>query len=128
MTQTEILENNKLVAEFMDCIIKKKNTDYIYKVFDDYWTIYGLKYHKSWKWLMPVVEKIELLYNEGIDFNILSDGVIIYQLRDVDIGQLHNPVEIIRLTSAEISFDNKIQVVWLAIINFIKWYNEENKG
>ncbi len=48
-----IEENNKLIAEFM-------NVDHV--DIDQAYEDYGeLKYHTSWDWLMPVVEKIESL-------------------------------------------------------------------
>ena len=62
MSEQEIIEGNKLIAEFMG-----------YKFIEDwhqYWRLSDkhllleneLKYHSSWDWLMPVVEKIEYLY------------------------------------------------------------------
>lgn len=91
------MEENKLIAEFMGLIessIDKK-----------YWTektkegigkgeLVELKYHKSWDWLMPVVEKIEQVH-EGV------------------------PQELIKL-----SLFSTIDEVYNAIIEFIKWYNK----
>ena len=62
-------EENKLIAEFMGkewhksffkdvCIINPSNISY--------------KFHTSWDWLMPVVEKIEQT-NEGVTLVIIED-------------------------------------------------------
>ena len=56
-----------------------------------------LKYHKSWDWLMPVVEKIEQVH-EGV------------------------PQELIKL-----SLFSTIDEVYNAIIEFIKWYNKNKQ-
>ena len=126
-----ITEGNRLIAEFEG-----------YETYEGYGTImvdYGIDehgnenertiedthYHSSWDWLMPVVEKIETLFNHGIDVNILSDGTTIEQLRDDENGELHHPVEIVRMTAGEIDYKNKIQHTWLAVVEFIEWYNNK---
>jgi hypothetical protein len=69
MTKEEIIEGNKLIAEFMYPEAKKEYemgeidiSDGIYKkmclVMNDF---NHMSYHTSWDWLMPVVEKIENL-------------------------------------------------------------------
>ena len=56
MNSIEILEGNKLIAEFLNQKLPS-NSD-----FDIY------LYHSSWDWLIPVVEKIESLTPiEGAD-------------------------------------------------------------
>jgi len=56
MTEQEIIEGNKLIAEFMGDYRAK------YKVSNDYTLanamLKTLKYHSSWDWLMPVFKKI----------------------------------------------------------------------
>lgn len=72
MTNTKIIEGNKAIAEFMNVhsveLIKK--TMYNFPQLDEYKTIDYSKYHTSWDWLMPVVEKIaeyRLVYPEQCD-------------------------------------------------------------
>ena len=48
-------KNNKLIAEFMGVYSKENGYDYT-KIGNK-----GVSYHKSWDWLMPVIEKIESL-------------------------------------------------------------------
>ena len=66
-------EKNKLIAEFMGFVYKwqpkhnyfcrpehsMENNEFSYAIDD-------LKYHSSWDWLMPVVEKIEKEYEVAI--------------------------------------------------------------
>jgi len=72
-----------------------------------------LDFHKSWDWLMPVVEKIENTYPagprvifkiEGIEANIYSSDI------DLDI---------------QICYSSKINSTFTAIVQFIQWYNSQ---
>lgn len=104
------IENNKLIAEFMGI----KTTNGI--VFQDANTneFHTIKYHESWDWLMPVVEKINLLddyrytvyiasMDTRIEDNITGDVV-------VDIDCKH-------------SIDELIRSVYEAVVEFINQYN-----
>ena len=79
MTKEEILEGNRLIAEFMGLKPKMLNPDQYYwsdaqffhtvndtpeKVMDD--IVEYVKYRTSWDWIMPVVNKI------GKDFDVDS--------------------------------------------------------
>ena len=105
------IENNKLIAEFMGI----KTTNGI--VFQDANTneFHTIKYHESWDWLMPVVEKINLLddyrytvyiasMDTRIEDNITGDVV-------VDIDCKH-------------SIDELIRSVYEAVVEFINQYNK----
>jgi hypothetical protein len=109
----EIQENNKLIGEFMGLIISnRENYDSQLHTNVDA----DLKFHSSWDWLMPVVEKIELI--ETIDVDILQNGTRIYEWRS---GGL-----VIADNVANISYDRKIEHTYDAVIQFIKWFNENN--
>lgn len=102
MEQKEIIEGNKLIAEFMRIPYQSGE----YHLYTDY--------HNSWNNLMPVVEKIEkqkepLCYIEIIGHNC-------------DIHFYGNSEELVTITS-----DSKISSVWLAVVEFIKWYNDNKK-
>ena len=107
-------ENNKLIAEFMGYEIKTYSTP-----ISDIITPYGqisedkLKFHSNWDWLMAVVEKIESL---GYSFSI--------HLNWVKICPKGKPnVYIVKYGIG----NTKIEATYKAVLEFIKWYNNENK-
>ena len=63
------MKNNKFIAEFMECThpFNEITDATLYKVSQGTFELDELKYHKSWDWLMPVVEKIYSL-DAHIDF------------------------------------------------------------
>jgi len=89
------MNNNKLIAEFMGV----ETTDGL--VFQDNNTheFHPIKYHTSWDWLMPVVEKI-------LDLSFQDDG---------DAEDFYN----VRDCMPDINHTYK------AVVEFIKEYNDE---
>ena len=122
-----ITENNKLIAEFLvkneGGLVKLEENIFStideFEIPDDYLTLKDLKYHKDWNWLMSVVEKIENLQDEN--------NCAIY---NVQIEQSFTEI-IDNHTSETIMYDiyadSKIEAVYNIVIEFIKWYNEQNK-
>ena len=115
-------EGNKLIAEFMGY-----NQDGLGKWFKDgilisYHFDY-FKYHSSWDWLMPVVEKIE---KEGYEISIssqmeyINDDTETYWHQDCCISSDNQ--EIVNTTGK-----SKINSVYAAVVQFIQWYNTQNK-
>jgi hypothetical protein len=99
----ETTENNKLIAEFMDYPDLGTEGDFSY-----------LKYHKSWDWLMPVIEKIETL---GYKFEKN------YQPIDQDWQSLIvKGNDILYQEFSENSLDSSYYVV----VEFIKELNKQN--
>ena len=107
-------ENNKIIAEFMG-----------YEILDEYCDPYPKNLEvnslpmlefmfNSWDELMEVVEKIESL---GYWTEILS-GVH----HECRIGRFNNSDEFILKDSGD-----KKEAVYNACLEFIKWYNEQNK-
>ena len=88
--------NNKLIAEFMDL---RSTGLSIYKPSE-------YKYHTSWDWLMPVVQKIESL-----------GYVFIIQGGKAEYG------EMISETRCFIAED-KLSSTYKAVVEFIKEYND----
>lgn len=124
MNNEEILTGNKLIAEFMGCygdtIYAGNEPVYRYGFKDthitDRWNENSFTertpYHSSWDWLMPAIEKIEML---GHKCYTDTDDCLI------DMNK--NTVTIINSCK-----DNgKIIAVYKSVIQFIQWYNQQPK-
>lgn len=116
-------EDNKLIAKFMelqttfqDVQIWMDWENNTIPLWDkrDYWLASELKYHTSWDWLMPVVEKIEEL-GYCVWFQTRKKAPILITI-------WKNGDEIIRIGNLH---DTKIKTVYNAVIDFIKWYNNQ---
>lgn len=128
----EIIKNNKLIAEFLG-VQPNENKEYeMYGTIETindgvdekhFYTTDEMIFNSSWDWLMPVVEKIETLNNNGFDFDIFTEGVIITMYRKDNDADLNEGLEIIRNTRCEISFENKLEVCYISVIEFINWYS-----
>ena len=81
---------------------------------------YGeLKYHKSWDWLMPVVEKIR---KKGFIFEIGNRLTDSYNVRYfVDVRHL---LEKDKFTATIFNDDDSKQLTYKAVVEFIKWYKK----
>lgn len=112
MKKEEIIENNKLIAEFMEFPINTIETLGKREIYGYYtinvptkYTMYGkeyahidkLRFHESWDWLMPVVEKC-FSFKDNDKMSELTNKFDFY-----NINEMYN-----------------------AVITYIKWYNEEN--
>lgn len=100
------MENNKLIAEFMgnETIFNTIHDATLYNIKEQGAVVYELselKYHISWDWLMPVVEKIL-----DISFQDEGDAEDFYSIRDCIPDRNHTHK---------------------ALIEFIKGYNNLNK-
>ena len=163
MNNQEILDGNKLIAEFMgfkkcNCIRNENGRYYDYHLSDkfelikevkiciegehgtglenqDICFIEDLKFHSSWDWLMPVIDKIESLdlRKNGCDFpkvKFMGNYIEIFcyaSYRSIlcywkdwmsingNFHKHHNQCE------------SKILAVFSAVVEFIKWYNNNKK-
>jgi len=109
-----LTENNKLIAEFLG--YKQPHPDYPtstywYKEWQEPLTI--LSFNKDWNWLMLVVENIE---SKGFDVFI---NTCVCRISDVGEDRFED-IETFNSTS-------KIQAVYQAVVEFIKWYNNQTK-
>ena len=120
-------ENNKLLAEFMEWgnggvyITPFENVGYCNGEPTSICLGYDLLFHKSWDWLMPVVDKIEKELTEEFRVVIFEDECSIYQKTE-DGSTL-----IIFNCIAEQFNTSKIEATYLACVEFVEWYNEQNK-
>ena len=124
-----IVENNKLIAEFMGGLYN--NQAMLSLQSNEIWLPYhgvcnyksdngkSLKYHSDWNWLMRVVEKIEKIPEKNDNWFNVTVGASCYCIIQDATGEL----------SFEIIGDGrtKIEATYNACIEFIKWYNEQNK-
>lgn len=129
MTQEEIKEANELIAVFMgltrndyDCGKTwglNSYTDENGILFAEWWN--PLQYHSDWSWIMPVIEKIELLGYAclmAVYSNHFGEGkhVFSFKIRFFDkLGVYFHE---------SFGFKSKIEAVFKAVVEFIKWYNQ----
>ena len=126
-----LLENNKLIAEFLDWefddLSETFETPFLKLVepqafgdeqFSCKLQDFELEFHTDWNWLMKVVEKIESIEDGIYQVDILQEGCNILKRCALFIDKRVGKLE---------SDTTKIESVYLACIEFIKWYNEQNK-
>ena len=113
MTNEEILAGNPLFAEFMGGKLDSPQSKYYYFHDKGRYEL-ELKYHSSWDWLMPVVEKIE-----SLGFDIKIKGIA------CSIRRLCEDETIIQFVLGDRA--RKRELVWATCLEFIKWYNEQPK-
>lgn len=135
MNNNEIIENNKLIAEFMGKR-PKCECDGVYSFSDmpffsirenDIETVINgianyVKYHTSWEWLMSVVEKIESIsIKEDEEVKFLLDFETSTMVNwNLTNGYAYNDeLSCIKGTT-------KKEAVYNAVVKFIKWYNTNN--
>lgn len=113
MTQEEITNNNKLIAEFMGMGNNPKFYNlmsptllYVIDRAKTSCTAEELRFDFSWDWLMPVCHKIARINHETIDTNVL-------RMPSWEFGS--------------IGLESSITSVWEAVVKFINWYNENKE-
>ena len=94
-------ENNKLIAEFMQSIEDGLYLDVLYFYEGRYYDT-NMEFHKSWDWLMPVVNKIRSF---DCEFDIEQIGVF-----DWDDEISH--------------YEFDLDLTYNAVVEFIKQHNE----
>ena len=108
------MEGNKLIAEFMGaewhkdffkdvCIISPSNISY--------------KFHTSWDWLMPVIEKIKILVME-------DDSDELYNSEEKVWDKISEALYWDNITHTLVQIE--IKSVYQAVVEFIKEYNQNN--
>ena len=128
MFKKEIVEGNKLIANFL----KLKQTSNCFKIKEDnkihVYSPEELLYHIDWNWLMQAVHKIESI-REKTKFDLVNESfsVIIHSSGCTIESLLNNPDIQPRLYHDFIWLKNKKESTWVAVRNFIVWYNERNK-
>ena len=109
----KIFHKNKyyqLFTDFTFCKLSESDIEFGITINGKFISINDIQYDKSWDWLMPVVEKIEN-FNDGCTLCIIEDE------RCHINTQTNFEVDSVGYT--------KIEAVYNAIIEFIKWYNQQ---
>ena len=144
-----ITENNKIIAEFLDWefddLSETFETPFLKLVepqafgdeqFSCKLQDFELDFHTDWNWLMPVVEKIESLNlgnttiktvfsEEDLYINSNVSFLIMYKECYVNFfGEMKVYENWISVTEC----NSKIEAVYNACVEFIKWYNKQNKN
>ncbi len=109
------MEENKLIAEFMgiESYEFRGYTMFVYKE-DNHRTDVDLHYHTSWDWLMPVVEKI----NNTERYEVCIGDCHCH------ITDIENDNHKVRALTLSLQGETTMGAVYLAIVEFIKWYNQ----
>lgn len=117
METKEIIANNKLIAEFMDALTLDSNGN-------SKEDITKFKYHSSWGWLMPVVERIESL---GFVTKIKTSPTISkkWTIHHMIVQKDSiKDIKYVEIKSEYAENESKVSLVYRGVIAFIKWYNE----
>lgn len=96
-------KNNKLIAEFMGLEVINDTNIYVENnMFGrGTGTLNSIRYHESWDWIIPVLQKIEELSSEQEE--------VFHQLDSIKDALLNLDIEEVHLNVAE----------------FVKWYNNQ---
>jgi len=110
------IEGNKLIAGFDDSVKLTNERTYKYFIRGKLLAAEGLKYHSSWDWLMPVVQKIE---SQGQSVSIFR-GCCDIRFDKLEEGQEEpEPIE-------SGGGQPKIISTWQSVVKYIQWYNQQN--
>lgn len=134
-------EMNKTICEFMGWEFKEDGPDWFKAYRDgmiqwadtkkglDHILVEGFKYHSSWDWLMPVVEKIEtpqfdkdgkFIALTSADVQILYKACIIEYEPDEESGDTNDEIKI------QTTGETKLEAVYKAVYQFIQWFNQQS--
>lgn len=135
------MEDNKLIAEFMGAKTRNEASESIgdRMNYNQFWIPFHgikyeseMKYHKSYDWLIPVIDHIEKLSFNGRQpriqirsFNIFEERVNyeVYCFIYKD-GTDGDPL-LEYTTKWE---ESRLEAVYKFVVYFINWYNTQNHG
>lgn len=122
MTSQEI-EGNKLIAEFMGIGKTTQEPELYFKPdTESYWiTSDELKYHTSWDWLMPVIEKIHGIRLDKfttVSWEASNNFFCFY--KTFDTGEREDIVNVEK--------ESNIKTAFTAVVEFIKLHHFDING
>lgn len=101
MTQEEANNGNRLIEDLMGSTIKIEQED-VKDIPLAFLALEDMKFHESWKWLMPVVIKIE----EDLGHSVLIQDHLCRVIVDDD-------------TTYEHEGEDKLDAVWRAVVKYL---------
>lgn len=105
--------DNELIAEFMG--LKEHKGSYYFINKEEWIPDVELEYHKSWDWLMPVVEKIEnFIFDENNSYNVTIGSTNYCVIQDSN----GDTIEIIKDNGK-----SKLETTYQAVVEFINQHN-----
>lgn len=134
MSEQEIIEGNRLIAEFIGMTIKEGNwresftgwyrTNGFLNV--EYIQEESLLFHSSLDWLIPVFERIQYIddnnseffdeyYNIEFTIDLLNGVTFKIDKKRIFMQTAFGPGQL-------------VDSVWSGVISFIKWYNEHTNN
>ena len=120
------LENNRLIAKFMGMTCGYPNDDSVMIQAtlrgNEVVPIESMQYHSSWDWLVPVVEKIENLNTNNDEY--YTD--FYFQATNFVQNYTASFIDRNNLEIAHCDSETRIGATYNAVVEFIKWYNEQN--
>lgn len=132
-----IITGNKIIAEFMGMKLHIDNKSYTTEYewlphpdFSNWLSEEPPPFGNDWRWLMPVVEKIELLH---MDFQINADNTSVLWNGAEDEGYpfletfegVYNCWDTEWCKQATPTAESKINGVWNTCVEFIQWLNKQ---
>ena len=113
-------KDNELIAEFMgyEVLYRPNSNGFIELSETELCDVDDLQYHSDWNELMKVVDKIESFEDKN-------------RCAKYNVNMLQCWVEIINNDTSEEIVEaegiNKLQATYKAVVEFIKFYNNQNK-
>lgn len=107
MKHEEINNGNRLIEDLMGSTIKIHQED-VKDIPLAFLQLEDMKFHTSWKWLMPVVVKIE----DDLGYSVIIKDKMCRVVVDDD-------------TSFEETADTKLEAVWRGIVSFLEWKKDQ---
>ena len=139
MEQKEVIEGNRLIAIFMGAKEHNEFSGHPLLDFGDFikttpfnepgvWILgeSQVKYHSSWGWIMPVVEKISRIPLPGDGTRPAEPHETFYPYTFGMLSPEGRPM--VRICANGLfEADTLIEATWLAVVDFIRWYNQSKQ-
>jgi hypothetical protein len=116
MKEDAIIEGNRTINAFMGYPYNMTESGYPNEV----------RYHESWDWLMPAVEKVEALIDElhgKFTVNIRNNGCWIESTNNWRNATRY--ADHVYMSDPNAIFPTKIESTWHNVVQFIKWWNKQ---